>query len=553
MTIKIKCKASNEIFEVSEEEIALRKAIDVPLPTLSPDERARRILARRNERILYKRKCSGTGETTISIHNENAKFPVYSQEYWWSDSWSPYDYGRDYDFSRGFFEQFAELYAQVPQLALNAPNCENSKWNNQSSDLKNCYMVFCSGLSEDCMYGMWNSKSQNCLDCTSAFECRWCYQLVNSNNCFECRNLDNSEQCSNCIFGRDLISCSNCIGCVGLIHKEYHYFNKPVTKEQYEKILKSLKLETRSGVEALEKKFNEFQVKFPRKFYNGMLAENSSGDYLIRTENVHNSYNYRESKNLWNCRDGWNCHNSLSLLECWTQDHCIEIEGSLGATSSGFCNKLWGCGNTWYSSHIYYSKDIFGCVGLRNAEYVILNKKYSKNDFDRLRAKIISQMKESGEWGENFPIKDSPFAYNLSMGQEYFPLSKAEILSRGYQWKDPEEDQSNTNTWEVPDSINEVSTDALKQIIKCKETGMLFKLQKAELDFYKNQNIPVPVFHDRTRFFQRMNNRRNPRKLNSGKCYSCGTEFLTTFPENSALIACEKCYSAHRDQIIIDQ
>jgi hypothetical protein len=547
------CALTGEQFLVSSEELALRDTIGVPPPTLSPDERARRVLARRNERVLFRRTCSGSGAPTISIHSPHASFPVYSQEYWWSDSWDQYAHGRDYDFSRGFFEQFADLYRVVPQLGLNAPNCENSDWNNQSCDLKNCYMMFCSGFAEQCMYGMWNTHSENCIDCTGAFYCRWCYQLFNCNNCFQCSYSDNLEQCTDCMFSRELISCTDCIACVGLQHKQYCYFNEQLTKSEYQRIKNELRLTTRSGVIALQKRFDEFQKRFPRRHFNGMLLDSSDGDYLIRTENVHNSYNFRESKNLWHCRDGWKCNDSIGLLETWTMDHCVETEGGLAGTHSGFTNKLWEGGEVWYSSHIYYSKEIFGCVSLRHAEYCILNKRYSKDEYHDLRARIIAQMKHNGEWGENFPIKDSPFAYNLSMAQEYFPLTKEQALQRGYRWEDRADSvASATVGWDVPDDINLVQdTEALANVIQCTESGKLFKLQKAELAFYKNQGIPLPVVHYDARFYNRMNKRRNPRKLHPGSCAYCSTPFLTTYPPDSGYyVACERCFSEHRDQVV---
>ena len=37
-----------------------------------------------------------------------------------------------------------------------------------------------------------------------------------------------------------------------------------------------------------------------------------------------------------------------------------------------------------------------------------------------------------------FPLKTSPFAYNESTSYEYYPLSKDEVLARGWKWKEEE-------------------------------------------------------------------------------------------------------------------
>jgi len=37
-------------------------------------------------------------------------------------------------------------------------------------------------------------------------------------------------------------------------------------------------------------------------------------------------------------------------------------------------------------------------------------------------------MMKTGEWGEFFPASLSPFGYNETVAQEYFPLSREEVL-----------------------------------------------------------------------------------------------------------------------------
>lgn len=43
-------------------------------------------------------------------------------------------------------------------------------------------------------------------------------------------------------------------------------------------------------------------------------------------------------------------------------------------------------------------------------------------------------MTSTGEWGEFFPHTLSPFGYNESIAQEYRPLSKTDIESKGWNW-----------------------------------------------------------------------------------------------------------------------
>ena len=129
------------------------KKYPIPSPTLCPDCRQQRRLSFRNERKLYKRKCDATGKEIVSIYSPDKQLKVYHQDYWWSDAWDPMNYGREFDCTRPFFEQFAELMGEVPRPSVLNANCENSEYINYSSYLKNAYLVFDTVDGEDIFYG----------------------------------------------------------------------------------------------------------------------------------------------------------------------------------------------------------------------------------------------------------------------------------------------------------------------------------------------------------------------------------------------------------------
>jgi predicted metalloendopeptidase len=43
------------------------------------------------------------------------------------------------------------------------------------------------------------------------------------------------------------------------------------------------------------------------------------------------------------------------------------------------------------------------------------------------------------KYGEFFPSELSPFCYNETIAQEYFPLTKEQAIKQGYKWKEREE------------------------------------------------------------------------------------------------------------------
>jgi hypothetical protein len=134
----------------------------IPTPTLCPECRQQRRLARRNERKLYNRKCDFSGKPIISIYSPDKPYKVYDQKIWWSDQRNPMDYGRAIDFNQPFFSQFDELLKTVPLFSLSIFGSENCDYTNVIETSQNCYMSF--NIVE----------SQHLLYCNTALSCQDC-------------------------------------------------------------------------------------------------------------------------------------------------------------------------------------------------------------------------------------------------------------------------------------------------------------------------------------------------------------------------------------------
>ncbi|MDC0357266.1 hypothetical protein OAO01_00490 [Oligoflexia bacterium] len=133
------CKVSGETFELAAADLELLGRVaprfgsnvyEIPPPRLSPSERCRRRMAFRNERKFYARKCDRTGKSIISMFSPDKPYQVYSHEAWWNGDWDGITFGREFDFSRSFSEQFGELLLTVPKQANFVVNCENCDYNN---------------------------------------------------------------------------------------------------------------------------------------------------------------------------------------------------------------------------------------------------------------------------------------------------------------------------------------------------------------------------------------------------------------------------------------
>jgi hypothetical protein len=158
-------------------------------------------------------------------------------------------------------------------------------------------------------------------------------------------------------------------------------------------------------------------------------------------------------------------------------------------------------------------------------------------------------MNQTKEWGEFFPHTLSPFEYNETVTNEYFPLTSQEAESQGYTWKNiPDPDFSGVTkkipAEKLPDQIQDIPDDILNWALECEESRRLYKIQKSELEFYRKMNLPIPHYSPDVRHLHRMRIR-NPRKLFRRKCFKCQKQIQTTYaPDRPEPICCEQCYLA---------
>ncbi|MBI3273605.1 MAG: hypothetical protein HYZ69_00520 [Candidatus Colwellbacteria bacterium] len=202
------CQNRNEQFTIDPTDLAFYEKMHVPPPTFCPLCRAQRRLAFYNLRTLYKRPDTRTGKEIFSSFSPAAPFVVYDKDYWWSDAWDPLDYGREYDFSKPFFEQFFALFKKVPLASRSVLNPVRSDFSNNAGNLKDCYLVFDATECENCLYGSSMNNTKDSIDVSDVTQIEHSYETLMSS---KSSNLFFSSQCDNCFevyFSRDLAGCN---------------------------------------------------------------------------------------------------------------------------------------------------------------------------------------------------------------------------------------------------------------------------------------------------------------------------------------------------------
>jgi hypothetical protein len=560
------CQNCKNEFVIEPDNFLFYEKIKVPSPTWCPECRLVKRLAWRGERSLFKRKCNLCGKEKILLYSPESPYTVYCRECWWSDKWNAESYEKDYNFQKLFFEQLKDLFYKVPRMGIIQQGTNiNSEYTNRASDNKDCYLIFAANKNENCSYGtaLWNSKDS--MDNYNLRSSELCFECV---DCFNCNRLLHSRECNTCSNSAFLLNCKNCtdcFGCVNLRNKNYCIFNEQYTKEEYKKQIENLWPKTHSEVEAMRKKMAEFSIKYIVPWMVENHSIDVSGNWLEQCKNVKEGFNCEKTedgKYLFGITDG----KDVMDFTYWGQFSELIYEcSSIGRQCAQvfFSNECWDqLIRSQYCVNCHSSSDLFGCVGLRKKQYCILNKQYTKEEYEELVPKIIEHMnnmpyKDSlGRefcYGSTFPTDMYGFAYNETIAQELFPITKEEALKSGYRWVNFAAKNYNVTlkAENVPDSIEEVDEQILKEVIGCAHEGKCnhqcteaFKITLSEFNFYKRMGIPVPQLCPNCRHFERLA-QRTPIKLFDRTCAKCGKKIETSYaPDRPEIVYCKNCYQA---------
>ncbi len=538
------CEKCSIEFEISPKDLEFYKHFDLSAPTKCPECRLQHRLAFRNERTLYKRTSDISGQQIISIYTPENRYKVCSTEEWWADKHEPLKYGQDFDFSRPFFEQFEELLLNVPRITLFNVNPTNSDYTQQSYYNKNCYLSFVLKECQDCTYVTHAQKAVDCIDSSFIYNSELCYECINCEKLYGCIGCQSCQNSSNLIFCYDLIGCHDCIGCYGLRNKRYYIMNEPHTKEEYEEKKRMLELNKFKKFLNCKSYFIELSKNQPHRATQNLNVENSTGDYLIDCKNAKLCYNCFNDEDCAYCT--WMFH-SQDCMDVYGMGYGKYVYEGVGVESLNNCainTFVSDSHDVFYSDCCFYSSYLFGCAGIKNEKYCIFNKRYSPEEYEKLKAKIIEHMKKTGEWGKNFPVSLSPFAYNETAANDFFPLSKEETLKQGFTYKEPDKRDYLPQTTTLPDDLKETPDSITNETLACINCGKNYKITPVELKFYHKLNVPIPRKCQDCRYKNRMQ-QRNSRKIYERSCHKCSKQIHTTYsPDRPEKIYCEECYGA---------
>jgi hypothetical protein len=582
------CQNCKNDFIIESDDFSFYEKIKVPSPTWCPECRLIRRLASREDRPLYKDKCDKCKKEIISIYSHDVPVVVYCSSCWWRDEWDAIDYGKDYDFSRNFFEQFYELQKVIPHEATSGKNSTNCQYSNGNIRCKDCILTFDGFESINCYNCESPGFSRDSLDSDVIVNADHTYETINSNGVYNTKFTYFSDECLDCSFVFNCIGCTSCFGCVNLRNQKYCIFNKKYSKEEYQNEIKKWDLGSYEVRKKTEKLFWELYYKIPRKFAMIKNSSNVIGDNLQSTKN--SLMCFETLLGVENCK--YIAMGGLLLKDSYDVvfggDHSelfYENNGGVQSSKCFFGRAPNESTNLEYSVRIFNSSFLFGCTMLKNKKYCILNKQYTKEEYEELIPKIKQHMIDMPfidkkgriyKYGEYFPIEHSLWAYNETWASKYFSLTKEQAIEKGFNWYDEKErDYKITiKSEDLPDHIDKVSDSILNEVISCEHLNKdcnqqctkVFRILPNEFQFYKQMKVALPRLCPSCRYRERIK-KKNPFKLWHRKCMCngessksgeyqntvkhfheenpCSNEFETAISEErKEMVYCEKCYQA---------
>ena len=332
------------------------------------------------------------------------------------------------------------------------------------------------------------------------------------------------------------------------------------------------------------------------KYADILKSVGCTGDCIWDSKNVRHSFDVYGSEESKYCDRLIRAKDSFDIYASAAGERNYEGMGvSYGCSGTKFVLIGDDMRDSFYTDYCNHSSNVFGCISLKKNAYCILNKQYSKQEYEVLVPKIIEHMNampyvdDGGRVyrdGEFFPPYQ--YAYNESIAQEDVLLMKEQALAVGYRWRDPDMKDYKVTLppLSIPDHVDGADESVLQDVIGCEHAGSCneqcttaFKIAPQELQFYKQLILPLPRLCPNCRHYQRLKIR-NPHTLWTRKCQClssnsasvataakgaalakgdayknvgthfhaskpCPNEFETSYsPDRPEIVYCESCYNS---------
>lgn len=550
------CGITGEAWKMDEEEISWYRKFNVPPSRYSQISRMRYLTSFFNGGQWWWNRHAETGKPIISAVHPATGIKLLSDKEWFDKDYS--EIHRSYNPGIKFFDQLHNLRMEVPASASRDYEPAESSISVASfGDVNSYFMVACK--AKDSLFGVVAHDTENSSEVYNSTSITDSYRVVHCERIHKSTFVQESFDCMNCDFIFDCRNCENCFASTNLRNRKFVWFNEQLTEEEWKKRRSKVDLGSRSVTNQYLEKFNELvrNAIWPENF--NINSDDSTGEYLTNCGTSKYAYygNGGAQNNFWVAWAIGNCEGNAFCADPGIQD-CYYSAAASHSYNCKYCLWVTRCSDMEFSMDCYDCEHCFGCVGLRNKRFHILNKAYSEEEYWKKVDEIKSKMLDDGEYREFLPATFAHGWYPESGAVKYH-LADLEFGKQiGAHMFNPEdagavgEDLMNArevlSTEDIPDHVNDIDDWAGKPIYDA-NYDRRYSILPPEIAFYKRNSIAPPNEH----FIQRV--RSMIALANSGvfadsKCNKCEAEVLitinATFPNRK--IYCKPCYLAYIEE-----
>ncbi len=408
-----------------------------------------------------------------------------------------------------FFDALQDIASGIAVPHFRHVNAENSDYadiiiNSKSNYLSNTVINGCENILYSLSVKDYSHTILNSImvrnHCTNVFSSR---SVIHSSHIFYSQNIHNSH---NLRFCDTMIGCSECLYCHNLENASYCISNQKLDQDEYYK----------KKQELLKNKwsFANHHQQIREKRWENILCADTHGTFNSECQDIsqsHYCYNTHHGRNLilhgstngseyaFDCYTGWSpqAAHFYGVFASWNCEHLYCSWG----------NDEW-CNNLYYSMLCDNCSYCLWCIWLKNKQFCILNKQYTKDERYEKVDEIFWQIEKDGSLWAFFPASMNPFYFNDTAAYLIDDsFTKEEVTQAWYLRRDEaikvdisaDAEIVLSTTLDQFESFDSewnrvISADILKKVIQ-DESWNYYRIIPMEYKFLMKHGLPLPRQH----------------------------------------------------------
>lgn len=291
-----------------------------------------------------------------------------------------------------FFKELRKIILSQPKLPCHVSSSENCSFCNDVFFSKDMYYCFDTVKSSGCLYLYDSVLCADCADCDYAIESQLCYESVDPYKSYNCDFLENCASLRDCSYCYACTNCHNIFGCVNLKNKSFCIFNRQLTEGEYKEKVKKFKALPAEKVLTM---LDELKQHYPWTQTNEGNNENTNyGNYIYRNKNCYLCFDAFGNENSAYLYDSHRSRTSFDFtysVDCELSYECVD---SVPLFNCNFIVYSGRCQDSSYLFNCEDCKNCLGCVKLSHKEHCILNRQFTKEDYERISTEIFQDLKQ---------------------------------------------------------------------------------------------------------------------------------------------------------------